>query len=272
MTEPRLRISFIEFLNALPLGWGLLQGSLRGRHEVLLQTPAECAESLRSGVVDVGLIPAVEYLRIPGLRVIPGLAIASRREVRSVLFVSRVPLERVRRVAVDPNSRTSVALLKILLWEFYGRDGIVFEPVRPAEALAAQEYEGLLVIGNPALQLPLRQDLLVYDLAAEWYRFTGLPFVFAFWAVRPGLELGGSQAVFHESYREGAQSIPLIAEWYAGRLPLTSREIRRYLTHNLSYELDDAAQAGLQEFYRLVAAWKLVEAVRSPDFIRTVSS
>lgn len=267
MSEPRLRISFIEFLNALPLGWGLLHGSLRGRHDVILQSPSECAESLRSGRVDVGLIPTIEYLRIPGLRVIPGLAIASRREVRSVLFVSRVPLERVHRVAVDPNSRTSVALLKILLWEFYGRQGVTFEPVRPAEALAGEEHDGLLVIGNPALQLPLRQDLLVYDLAAEWHRFTGLPFVFAFWGVRPGLELGESQEVFHQSYREGAESIPLIAEWYANRLPLSSGEIRRYLTHHLSYHLDDAAQAGLQEFYRLVTEWNLADEAKTPEFL-----
>jgi len=255
--ERRLRISFIEFLNALPLGWGLLHGSLKGRHDLLLDVPSECARHLKSGQVDVGLIPVIEYQRIPGLRVVEGISIASKREVRSVLFVSRKPLRQIRTVALDTSSRTSVALLRILLSEFHGLRNIEFNEAPPIPRAMLDDHDAALVIGNPALQIAF-DGLHVYDLAREWNRFTGLPFVFAFWAVRPEIELGQAGRVFAESKREGLRSIPLIAEWYSSRLPVSAPDIRRYLTSNLDYSLDDENRKGLTLFYDLAHRLDLI--------------
>ena len=266
-----MRISFIEFLNAAPLGWGLLHGSLKGRHEILFDVPSECARKLRSGRAEAGLIPVIEYQRIPGLKVIPGISIAAREEVRSVLFLSHRPIGEVRRVAIDVSSRTSVALLKILLEEFHGCRSVEYVEFPPHPRTMLEEADAALLIGNPALAVS-RHGLYVYDLAAEWNRMTGLPFVFAFWAVRGDLDLGAEAADFERSRREGLSSIPFISEWYASRLPISSREIRRYLTGNLNFELDQENLRGLERYYELAAKLGLIEAARPLEFVPVPSA
>lgn len=260
-----MRISFIEFLNAAPLGWGFLHGSLKGKHQVLFDVPAECARHLNSGEADAGLIPVIEYQRIPGLQVVPGIAIASKREVRSVLFLSRVPMRSVRCVAVDVSSRTSVALLKILMQEYYGLREIEFCDSPPSLREMLRDFDAALVIGNPALKAQA-DGLHVYDLAAEWNRFTGLPFVFAFWAVRQDAISADEVMDFHQSRNEGLQSVPFIAEWYSTRLPVSAPDIRSYLTRNLDFSLDQENLQGLERFYGLAEKLGLIDQVRPLRF------
>src|SRR5512147_3107714 len=102
---PPLRIATVDYLNARPLARGFTHGPERGRHSLLAATPAVCAEWLRAGETDVALIPSIEYQRIPDLRVLPGMAIASRRRARSVLLLSRVAAAEIRTVALDTSSR-----------------------------------------------------------------------------------------------------------------------------------------------------------------------
>lgn len=257
----RYRISFIEFLNAAPLGWSFLHGRLEGRHELLLDVPSECARRLRDGDADAGLIPVIEYQRIQDLRVVPGIGIASREEVRSVLFVSRKPFREVESVAVDTSSRTSVALLRILFEEFHGCRAVSMVPAPPHAASMLASHDAALLIGNPALQVS-PAGLYVYDLAREWHRFTGLPFVFAFWGIREEAAADGLVELFHEALAEGLAAVPFIAEWYSGRLPLSAPEIRRYLTSNLEYRLDATCLRGLETFYELARKYRLINEVR----------
>src|SRR5512142_3126897 len=114
-----MRVSVVDFLNARPLTWGLLHEPPPGV-EVSRDVPSVCAARLAAGEADVGLIPSIEYQRIPGLRVVPRLGIAASSEVRSVLLVSDVSRERIRSVALDPASRTSAALTRVLLSRRYG--------------------------------------------------------------------------------------------------------------------------------------------------------
>ena len=265
-----MRISFIEFLNAVPLGWGFLHGSLKGKHQILFDVPAECARHLESGEADAGLIPVIEYQRIAGLQVVPEISIASKREVRSVLFLSRVPIRSVRRIAVDVSSRTSVALLKILLSEFYGLRNVEFFDCPPSPREMLRDFDAALVIGNPALQVPV-DGLYVHDLAAEWNRFTGLPFVFAFWAVRPESLSEEDLRDFHRSRDEGLKSLPFIAEWYSSRLPVTAPDIRSYLTRNLDFSLDVDNRRGLERFFDLAEKLGLIERVQPLRFARIPS-
>lgn len=266
VTVQRLRISFIEFLNAAPLGWSFLHGDLQGMHDLILDVPSQCARRLSRGEAEVGLIPVVEYQRIQDLSVIPGIAIASREEVRSVLFVSRRPIREVERVAVDTSSRTSVALLQILFQEGYGCRNVELVPAPPQPRSMLAEFDAALLIGNPALQVS-RQGLYVYDLAQEWYRFTGLPFVFAFWAVRREAARPGVARMFQQALADGLASIPFIAEWYSSRLPLPAPEIRRYLTTNLDYRLDDRCLQGLDRFYALARKCGILDQVAPLQFL-----
>lgn len=228
--------------------------------------PSQCARRLAEGEADIGLIPVIEYQRIPGLRVIPGIGIASREEVRSVLFVSSRPIHEVTRVAVDTSSRTSVALLQILLQEFYGCRGVQFTPSPPDPRAMLSDFEAALLIGNPALQSP-RLGLYVYDLAREWHRFTGLPFVFAFWAVREEVAEGSLTSLFQQTLEEGLAAVPFISEWYSSRLPLSALEIRKYLTRNLEYRLDNRCLEGLGRFYELACQCGILQAQAPVRFL-----
>ena len=212
----------------------------------------------------MGLIPVVECGRIPGLRVLPDICIASRQEVKSVLFVSKVPISRVSRLAVDRSSRTSAALLRIILERFHGRDSIEYVVEDPDPESMLERYDAALVIGNAAMQVG-GGSLSVYDLAAEWFRFTGLPFVFAVWAVRPEVTLGNRLRLFYESREKGLRSIEAISRLYAGRLGLERAEVREYLL-NLNYVLDGKSRRGLATFLDLAREMGLIPAAPELEY------
>ena len=254
----RLKVSFIEFLNALPLGWGFLHGSCRDVFKLMFDVPSECSRHLAEGEADAGLIPVIEYQRIPGLKVIPGISISTRQEAKSVLFVSRKPIDEVADVAVDISSRTSSALLRILMSDFYRRDEVEYRASAPQVDRMLRQCDAALVIGNPALKLVSDGIPYVYDLAAEWYRFTGLPFVFAFWAVREEVESRSELEIFGRSKQEGLDHFKEIARLYAPRLQIPESEIISYLSRNLDYSLDEKNRRGLDLFFELAFRHRLI--------------
>ena len=251
----RLRISAISYLNTAPLMWDFEHGDSGREFDISYTLPSACARALKAGTADIGIIPAAAYAQIPGLAVLPGVAIASRRPVRSILLVSRVPLDRVRKVALDTSSMTSVALLKILFEKWLG-GGRTFTPMAPdIESMLAAQDAGLL-IGDPALQIN-RSRYFTLDLAEEWIHRTGKPFVFAFWAVRreavresaPSLDLA---TVFQQSRDRGLETASLdqITRDWAPRLDLKESDLRSYLSESIYYYLDAPCLEGLQLFYR----------------------
>ena len=271
----RLRISAISYLNTAPLMWGfeepskphasvelnLSQNALKDgaptstQFEVSYTLPSACARALADGSADIGIIPAAAYTQIPGLQILPDVAIASRRAVRSILLVSKIPVELVRSVALDTSSMTSVALTKILFEKWLG-GGRTYTAMEPRIEEMLEECDAGLVIGDPALQIDRRQYHTI-DLAEEWIRYTGKPFVFAFWAVRsdalreadPALDLA---AVFRVSRDRGleSQSLDAITREWAPRLGMTESDVRTYLTENIHYHLDAGCLEGLRLFYR----------------------
>jgi chorismate dehydratase len=258
----RLRISAISYLNTAPLMWDFEHGEAGvevGREfDISYTLPSACARALEAGTADIGIIPAAAYAQVPGLTVLPGVAIASRRPVRSILLASRVPVDQIRAVALDTSSMTSVALTKILFEKWLG-GGRTFTPMAPdLEKMLAQHDAGL-VIGDPALQID-RSRYLTLDLAEEWIRYTGKPFVFAFWAVRQDAlrEVAPSQdlaAAFQQSRDHGLEpaSLDHIAREWAPRIGIGEADVRSYLTESIYYQLDAPCLEGLQLFYRYAA-------------------
>jgi len=265
--ESKLTVSFIEFLNAIPLGWGFLYGTDKDKFKVLFDVPSECARHLARSEADVGLIPVIEYQRIPGLQVIPDISISSRRKVRSVLFASRKPIDRIETVALDCSSRTSVVLLKILMAEFYGQKSILYAERRPEPSSMLNECDAALLIGHNAIKASLN-GLWVYDLAEEWHRFTGLPFVFAFWAVREGVDMSAWKDIFVRSRDEGLKSLLEISKMYASELSLSPEEIHSYLYHNLHYSMNENNLAGLNHFYELAYKIGVIEKPHPLQFLQ----
>ena len=186
----KLRVSFIEYLNSVPLGWGFLRGPFCGAFDLIFDVPSQCGQHLSKGQVDVGLIPTIEYQRIPDLLVLPDISIAAKREVKSVLFVTKKALTKVSRIAVDTSSRTSVSLLRIIFEKFHGIEGVTYHPESPRPERMLELYDAALIIGNPALEVP-PGNYDVLDLAKEWNRFYRIAFCLCFlgrpFRGRPGI-------------------------------------------------------------------------------------
>ena len=245
------RISIIDYLNAAPLNYGFKHGLGFERFHLKFQVPSACSDHLRNGEVDAGLISSIEYLRIPGLKIVPGLCIASPKRVRSVVLLSKVLPESIKTLALDASSRTSVVLVQILLRERYGVLPRATEMPPDIGAMLA-ENDAALMIGDKAMRIN-REGLMVLDLAEEWYAWTGLPFVFAIWAMRPDApELdtpGGVAPFFHQSFELGRKNIENIIDEAWRVIGWTKQELRDYLTKNLSHTLGEAERESLSLFY-----------------------
>jgi len=254
---PSFRISAISFLNTAPLMWDFENGEaaarLREHFDISYTIPSRCAEQLKEGSADIGIIPVAAYTTIPDLVIVPDVAIAAKNKVRSILLVSKVPLDKIRSVATDDSSRTSAALVEIYLRKFVGIDP-GFSRQKPALKEMLQWHDAALLIGDPALQAH-PTGYFVYDMAEEWKRWTGRSFVFAFWAIRKaalqgrGAELNIAQ-VFQQSRDNGLKHIPEISAAWAPKLDLSAKVISDYLTENVDYTLDAENLEGLRLYYR----------------------
>lgn len=273
----RLRISAISYLNTAPLMWDFDHGEAAKDFDIFYSVPSSCAAALREGTGDIGIIPAIAYNNIPGLVIIPEVAIAARGPVRSILLVSKVPLEKVRTVATDNSSLTSVALTRVLFSKWWG-GGREFRSLPPQLPTMLRECDAALIIGDPALKVD-RSRYQVLDLAEEWRRLSGKPFVFAFWAVRetalaemkPGLDLG---PIFQASRDHGLQPPALeeIAQEWSRRLQLTAAEVKSYLTTNIYYQLDQDCLEGMDLFFRYAAECGAVERLRPINFLQPAAA
>ncbi len=245
------RLSIIDYLNAAPLNYGFKHGLGMGLFELHFHVPAVCADKLRAGEVDAGLISSIEYLRIPNLRIVPGLCISSVKRVRSVLLLSKVPPEEIRSLALDASSRTSVVLSQLLLRERYGAFPAIDEMKPDLPAMLA-EHDAALLIGDSAMRAS-KQGLIVLDLAEEWHAWTGLPFVFALWTVRgdaPDLPVpGGVAPFFHHSLELGRSNTATLVEEALRSIGWTRLELHEYLTDNIHYTLGDAEHRSLDLFF-----------------------
>jgi chorismate dehydratase len=210
--------------------------------------------------VDAGLVPSIEAARIPGIRIVRGIGIASKERVRSVLLASKGPLAKVRSVALDAASRSSAAMAKILLRELVG--------VQPEYHVGASDlaemlrhHDAALLIGDPALKADL-SGLEVLDLAKGWRQLTGLPFVFAVWAVRP--EVAPEPFLWSRDY--GKRHRDEVVTFAERRTGLSAAVLGEYLDGNLHHDLDKDDEAGLAEFYRRAHAHGLIASPELPPY------
>jgi chorismate dehydratase len=255
-----LRVGIVQYLNAWPLAWRFLSGQAPAELAPLYLPPARVADGLAAAELEVGLIPSAELQRIPDLRVVPGLCIASQHEVRSVLLVSRVAPGEIRRVALDESSRTSAVLVRVLLAERWGVEPEAV-PFRPDLDAMLASADAALLIGDPALRVDRHRHHVV-DLAAEWRALTGLPFVFAVWAVSAGVEDRGLADWLAASLHAGMRELPDLVARAAAETGLAPGELHTYLTAHLSYHLGAQEQASLDEFFRRAHRHGLLPAPR----------
>jgi predicted solute-binding protein len=278
----KLRISIVQYLNTAPLVWGFTNGPLQGKYDLSFTVPSQCAEDLREGRADVAIIPAIEYQRIDDLAILPDMAIASKKVVRSLLIVAKKPIEQVTSFALDRSSRSTQALVRILCAEKWKIAPTFFEAAPDLQEMLAQA-DAALVIGDPALRISLgvergsraRPDgqtvcqaatlgitgaelLHVYDVVGEWRSLTGLPAVLAIWAARREVATPEVTADFLASREFGLSRIAEISLGAARDLELSQRALESYLRHNIDFSLDAENRRGLELYFEHAAKLGLI--------------
>jgi len=288
----KLRISIVEYLNTAPLVWGFTDGPLTGKYDLSFTVPSQCAEALRRGDADVAIIPSIEYQRMENVAALPDMAIAAKHEVRSLLVVSKKPIELAKRIALDTSSRSTAALVRILAKEHWGIRPEFIDAAPDASEMLKQA-DAALVIGDPALRISLKMEalagktpssetccqgdpddmpvagfetLFVYDMVHQWRELTGKPAVLAIWVGRPEALTPEVFADFRASKQYGLEHVREISEAASIKLDLPPRALERYLTENIHFDLDEENLAGLELFYEKAASAGLIPRVRPLQF------
>ena len=258
----KLRLAAVSFLNARPITYGLERDDAV---DLRFDIPARCAEALARGEVDLALLPFASYATsAEPLRVVPGVAVAGRGPVRTVLLAGEVPWEQMTEIALDSASRSSALLLRLLTAE-RGLTPRFDQSDHEGILEAARGTRGALVIGDRGFQVAERYPH-VYDLGAEWAALTGLPFVYAVWAGRPDAASPEDVARLQASLRAGLEHRGEIARAWAaergGEAP-SAAICESYLTHNIRYQLGAEELSGAAAFIsRAQAAGEIAPGTR----------
>ena len=287
LRSQKLVIAAIDFLNPAPLMWDFEHepraSELAKRYSIIVSTPAECAQHLRTGRADIGLVPVAAYPLLINAAIVPRCAIASLDEVRSILLVVRNPggVSEIKRVAVDTASITSAMYTRILFRKLWNNDPEFIPHAANLDAML-RAADAALLIGDPALlALEDRQRweqrtgerLLYLDLAHEWRTWTDTAWVSAFWAVRKNaLDRTGicpAQIVkdFEHSRDGGLDHLDQIAAEWSTRIAVPPATIKTYLFDNIHYFLDDVCLDGLDLFYRYAVECGVLPEVPALEFL-----
>lgn len=248
-----IRAGVVPYLNVQPLIWHL--DHVNGPVQLVAAPPRKLAEMLRRGDVHCAVAPVFEHFINPVYTIVPGAAIACRGPVASVLLLGDEPLPEARRVLLDPNSLTSVHLIRILLAEagyqaqFVPDDG---RPLGPGEAR--------VLIGDPALEA-VNKYAHVRDLGGWWMELTGLPFVFAPWLVHPSACEMPLNAVFQEACAVGLANLGKVARERGPQFGQTSEAALLYLRDNIHFGLGDEELAGMRRFAHLCHRHGLIDKI-----------
>jgi len=289
-----LRISIVQYLNTAPLVWGFTDGPLRGKYDLSFTVPSQCAEQLRTGQADIAIIPAIEYQRIPDLAILPDMAIASKKQVRSLLIIAKKPIEQVKSFALDRSSRSTQTLTRILCTEKWKIAPQFFE-APPDLSGMLQQADAALLIGDPALRVALgiekeswpgaegqticqsatlgitgAEMLYVYDVVGEWRSLTGLPAVLAVWAAKRDITTPEVVADFLTSRDFGLSRIPEICFDATRELELPQRALESYLRDNIDFSLDKENRRGLELYFTHAAKLGLIPQAKPIEWAAEV--
>ena len=255
--QPSVRIGAVTYLNARPLVWCLER--LAPGAEIVVDLPSRLADGLAQARLDVALVPSIEYFRNPGCTIVSDACVACDGKVRSVKLYSRVPVRRIGTLALDEGSRTSAAMTRIMLKERYNLEPEL-RPLPIGASLGETTADAVMLIGDRAIR-PSEEDFhLVWDLGEQWSRWTGLPFVFAMWIARPGVNLRGMDELLAAARDEGVAHLEEIARQSAPAVGISEEDCLSYLRDNLIFELGRRQRLGLETFYQLAVAHRLAPA------------
>ena len=262
----RFRLAASSYLNSAPLIWSFLNGPHRGSVDFVEAVPARCAQLLAESSVEGALVPVIEYQRIAGGLLARDVCVGSRKEVLSVVLLSKNKrLEEIRSVALDESSRTSATLVKIVFREFLQREPEWTTRAPDLEQML-EKNDAALIIGDPGMTFR-RHGVNVWDMASLWREYTGLGFVFAMWMVRDDAIERAREVDFAGARDEGVAHIEEIVRLYQDKIPMSIEELRNYLTENIVFSVDESMERGLRLYFELAFRHKLIERIRELKFI-----
>ncbi len=246
-----LRIGAVSYLNTKPLIFNLAQ-QLGDVGQLSLDLPSRLADDLYHGRLDVALIPSIEYFRRDGYEIVSDAAIACRGPVWSVRLLSRVPVRDIQRLALDEGSRTSSAMVRVLLWEMYGLDPETI-PLAIEQSPEAIDADAILLIGDRAMHPARDVYREIWDLGDRWCRWTELPFVFAMWVARRGIDHSTVNteelaSMLEASRDAGLANLEQIADEESAAHGLTKEDLHRYFAENLHFRFGPGERLGLETF------------------------
>jgi chorismate dehydratase len=252
-----LRIGAVSYLNSKPLLWGL---ETQAHLSIKLEVPSRLLDGLQSKRLDVALLPVIDYQRMEGLTILPVGGICSDGATLTVRIFSSVPIEKIESLACDPDSHTSVALAQVILFDRYG--------IRPR---LTSDGTARLLIGDKVIQhlkKPADSNPQAFpfqlDLGQAWKELTGLPFVFAVWTARSGVDLGDLPALLDAARRQGTQHIEEIIQRDAIPRGWPAELARQYLTQNLQFEITPRHLEAITLFYKKAVARGLIPSPPHP--------
>jgi len=258
---PAFRLGAVTYLNAKPLTYYL--ASLAPEAEIVVDLPSRLSDALSGGRLDVALVPSIEYFRNFDCTIVSDACVACHGPVASVMLYSRVPMRKIRTLALDEGSRTSAAMCRILLEDRYGiRPEIVGLPIGTAGE--DSPTDAVMLIGDRAMHLPRGTFDCRWDLGEEWSRWTGLPFVFALWVARPDADIPQLEGILAEARDRGVDHLVEIARAEAPAVGVSEADCLAYLRDNLHFHLGPRERLGLYTFYRMASEHDL--APRGLDF------
>ncbi len=246
---PKIKVSAISYLNTAPFVYGLQHSPIAKSIDISFDYPSECARKLQQGESDIGIIPVAALLDLPKYEIISDYCIGAIGAVRTVALLSNSPLDQIERVYLDYQSRTSVNLVKVLsqhYWNFHP-EWVPFTPLHDANGLAP--HEGIVIIGDRVFESEKHYRYCI-DLADEWMKFTGLPFVFAVWASVIPLQQAFIQS-FNEALGMGVEHTPQAVDGFAS-LKISRNEAIEYFRKNISFNLDAQKQEAIAMFLKLI--------------------
>lgn len=251
----RPKIGAVSYLNTKPLVEGM--DEIGTAFEVVYDLPSRLADRLADGELEAALIPVVEANQA-GYTIVSDACIGCRGPVLSVKLLGKVPPRQIRTLALDEGSRTSCILAQVLLAQRYA--------VRPATSILnidsdwrSADTDGVLIIGDRAMQVDHDGFEFCWDLGEQWLQMTGLPFVFAVWAARPGRYLDELDWLLSTSRDTGLESLERIAARYAGQYNMDPVDCLRYLRDNLHFYLSDEEKSGMALFFRYARELNLLD-------------
>lgn len=243
----KIKIGAVSYLNTKPMLFGMQNESFLQEHELVFDFPSRIAVALKEGSIDIGLVPVALLPELPQYSIVSDYCIASEYEVASVCLFSEAPVQELTTIYLDYQSRSSVALLKILMKEFWGINPQLIDAKDESFRTKIIGTTGALVIGDRAFE-QRRLSTYIYDLASEWRVLTGLPFVFAVWvSLKPMSKEWIS--MFNAANAAGMNQLDAIAE----QQKFPAFDLKKYYHNHISYLLNDERRKGMNRFLEFLS-------------------